>query len=58
MKEKKGQRSPIGKNKSRNNKPEVARGKLIDKYRNKLTMLTKTIAISKKPKIKETQDIS
>lgn len=36
--------SPISKKKSRHNKAEVARGKLIDKYRNKLTMLRKTLA--------------
>jgi hypothetical protein len=35
--------SPIGKNKSRYNKPEVARGKLVDKHRNKLTIIKKTL---------------
>jgi len=35
--------SPIGKNKSRYNKPEIARGKLVDKHRNKLTMIRKTL---------------
>lgn len=46
--------SPIGKNKSHHNKPEVARGKLVDKHRNKLTMIRKTLgapisAVQKKP---------
>lgn len=36
--------SPIGKSRSRHNRPEVAKGKLIDKHRNKLTMLRKTLA--------------
>lgn len=35
--------SPIGKNKSRYNKPEVARGKLVDKHRNKLTIIRKIL---------------
>jgi len=35
--------SPIGKNRSRHNRPEVARGKLIDKHRNKLSMLKKIL---------------
>lgn len=38
--------SPIGKRKSRYNKPEVAKGKLIDKHRNKWTMLRKTLKCS------------
>lgn len=38
--------SPVGKNRSRHNKPEVVRGKLIDKHRNKLTMLKKTLKAS------------
>lgn len=38
--------SPIGKNRSRHNRSEVAKGKLIDKHRNKLTMLRKTLGIS------------
>lgn len=38
--------SPIGKNKSHYNKPEVARGKLVDKHRNKLAMIRKTFAAS------------
>jgi len=35
--------SPIGKNRSHHNRPEVATGKLIDKHRNKLSMLKKTL---------------
>lgn len=38
--------SPIGKNKSCHNRPEIARGKLIDKHRNKLTLLRKTSRVS------------
>lgn len=34
--------APIPKKKSRLNKPEVARGKLVDKHRNKLTALRRT----------------
>lgn len=49
--------SPVGKSRSRNNKPEVAKGKLIDKHRNKLSILRKTIAISDIPEAKKTQGI-
>lgn len=42
--------SPVGKNRSRYNKPEVAREKLIDKHRNKLTMLKKTLKASEASK--------
>lgn len=38
--------SPIGKRKSRHNKPEAARGKLVDKHRNKLTIIRKTLGSS------------
>jgi len=46
--------SPIGKNKSRYNKPEIARGKLVDKHRNKMTIIRKTLGtptsrVQKKP---------
>jgi len=47
--------SPIGKNKSRHNRPEVARGKLIDKHRNKLTMLRKTLKTSEVSLVEEKQ---
>jgi len=39
--------SPIGKRKSRYNKPEIARGKLIDKHRNKLSFIRKSSITSK-----------
>lgn len=35
--------SPIPKKKSRLNKPEVARGKLVDKHRNKLTAIRRSL---------------
>ncbi|XP_071579910.1 uncharacterized protein [Temnothorax nylanderi] len=50
--------SPIGKSQSRHNKPEVARGKLIDKYRNKLTMLRKTLASCETFTVEEKENIS
>lgn len=37
--------SPIRKKQSRLQKPEVAKGKLVDKHRNKLTALRKTIGL-------------
>ncbi|KAL0110646.1 hypothetical protein PUN28_013911 [Cardiocondyla obscurior] len=39
--------SPIGKRKSRYNKPEIARGKLVDKHRNKLTIIRKNLIATK-----------
>jgi len=47
--------SPIRKNKSRHNRPEIARGKLIDKHRNKLTMLRKTLKTSEVSLVEEKQ---
>lgn len=38
--------SPIPKKKSRWNKPEVARGKLVDKHRNKLSAIRKELKFS------------
>lgn len=35
--------SPIEKKKSRYNKAEIVRGKLVDKHRNKLTMIRKSL---------------
>jgi len=45
--------SPIGKKKSCYNRPEIAREKLIDKHRNKLTVLRKTLAITNKQPSKD-----
>ena len=43
----------LSEKKSRYNKPEAARGKLVDKHRNKLTMIKKTLrtpsTLQKKP---------
>lgn len=39
--------SPISKRKSRHNKPEIARGKLIDKHRNKLTIIKKNLVAAR-----------
>lgn len=47
--------SPIGKSRSRFNKPEVAKGKLIDKHRNKLNMIRKTLAFSEVIAVEEKQ---
>ncbi|XP_029659059.1 uncharacterized protein LOC115232996 [Formica exsecta] len=47
--------TPIGKNKSCYHKPEVSRGKLIDKHRNKLTLLRKTLRASEVSSVDEKQ---
>ncbi|KAL0103912.1 hypothetical protein PUN28_016927 [Cardiocondyla obscurior] len=40
------------------NKPEIARGKLIDKHRNKLSFIRKSLLMSKTPTVKREPDIS
>ncbi|KAJ3652978.1 hypothetical protein Zmor_018899 [Zophobas morio] len=50
--------SPIKKISSRFNKPEVARGKLVDKHRNKLTALRRTIEFPPVPSNYNTEPTS
>lgn len=50
--------SPITKKRARGNKPEIARGKLIDKHRNKLTILRRSLGMSHKTVQKETERTS